>query len=264
MILTARLVAILVDAGLCGAALKEACAEIEAAGLAAVTSLVAGDGLADAMHAAGLGDRRRGRPGNPESAGARRMRAYRARRAAGSRFVTPFVTPSDFAQEMSKSAETADIAVARPEGAEAASVTNEPVPSQMPPVVTICDAVPAKESPPHPHKKTTPPESPQAARRHKSPASAPQRRRRRNAFEAGTPAEDPRVFVPSGTALYRELLVVLGKPSLPDMGTGGWKFTPDEIAKAQQRLDERVTRLPPRRAQAEGVRARASPAVDTG
>lgn len=223
----------LVAAGLAGADLVAAIGRLEAAGAFAVT--IVGGAMLDA---------RRGRPGDPESAGARRTRAWRARRA-GRVTVTAFVTHGDadgVAAETAQAPAIPGLSAAMP---GAGGVTNRAAASPVRPIVTDCDAAAEKEVPPHPPKKNhlTPQTPLPRQRRHNGNG----RQRRTNPFADGTPLADPPPKVLRDTPLFLELKWMAEREgrTIPDHGDGWW-WSRTEIARAEARLAERVTVLPVR------------------
>jgi hypothetical protein len=205
----------LVAAGLCGEALVAAVARLEAAGVFAPPP-------ASAIYAQ---VRTSGRPGNPESAGAKRTRAWRSRREVVTDIVTPAVALA-----------AAEIA-ANPVVSEWIDAST---PSQLPGDAEVVTVVTQKEKfPPHPlqekNKKTT---KKRSAKRH-------------NSHFGGTPVTDAsrlRVKVPGDTALHFELVALHPERTIPETGAGGWWWDPREVSAAQARLDGRVVSLPRREA----------------
>lgn len=228
----------LVAAGLSGPALLEAFARIEAS-LAFVTF---GDAAA-----------RRGRPGNPESAGARRTRKWREARAAqpvtASRnaIVTPVVTPVAPGAVSVADAETPGLPEGSAENAPSIGPQHQSGDVTSVPFVTICDAAGQKESPPHPHKKNYPPK--------------PALRRRRHNPEPETPIEVDRskpdsrghLWVEATDAVFLEIQANSPTKSLSIGKSGGWWFSPSVIAAARARLGRKVAVLPVRSSTQEGT-----------
>lgn len=204
----------LVAAGLCGDALVAAVSRLEAAGV-----------FAPVVTAREAIQARAGRPGNPESSGARRTRAWRSRRELVTGIVTPIVE--------TVAAETVSNSMVYP------VVSVEPA-SQLSRDAEVVTVVTQKEKfPPHPlqekNKKTT---KKRGARRHNSPIG-------------GTPVADSsrlRVKVPGDTALHFELVALHPDRTIPETGAGGWWWDPREVTAAQSRLDARVVAMPRREA----------------
>ncbi len=99
-----------------------------------------------------------------------------------------------------------------------------------------------KENPPHPLKKNSPPKP-------------PFRSRRRHAVTFGPPAEPVdrsqpdrrgRVWLHSSDPRYLEIRARRPSGTLATDGAGGWRFSPAEVAAAEERLATRVAALPPR------------------
>lgn len=242
----------LVAAGLCGDRLLEAVHRLESAGVFGVTGA---QGFVTPRAPARVRVvAPRGRPGNADSAGARRTRLYRMRRAsqggapvAVSGFVTGFVTPAGLAQEMNIPAKSVEFAGVTLTDFAADSVTNRPETPETSQTPAIVTPAAAKENPPTPPIRKYSPKAPQGAGRHK-PAS---RRRQRSQFEAYTPLSPAelaqRPFVLRSTPLFLELVHMLRDRgiAIPDHGDRWW-FARSDVEEAQARLDQRVTALPVR------------------